>query len=86
MLFEFMDRKNGVIIERLWPERFESQPIVFGNEDKKVKKFTLELHNSISGNRQHLSPAKGSYVSIARSTNVFIEIILPLNTKELQNA
>ncbi len=62
---------NNVVSTLLWLGRFESQPIVFDTEDR---------------NPQLLSSAKGSCVFIAGNTKVFIEIPLPPNTEELQNA
>ncbi|CAI0772830.1 Head binding [Serratia entomophila] len=87
------DGKNGAVIERLWPGRFESQPIAFDAEDKnpdhqfkhRVKKFTPELYNGVSGDKLPLSHAKGSCVFLAGITKVFIEITLPQNIEGLQN-
>ncbi|MBH3056728.1 hypothetical protein I5M82_14320 [Serratia marcescens] len=88
------DGKTGAVIERVWPGRFESQPIAFDAEDKnpdhqfkhRVKKFTPELYNGSSGDKLSLAQTKGSCVFMAGITKVFIEITLPPQTDGLQNA
>ncbi|MEN4194483.1 hypothetical protein [Serratia marcescens] len=81
---------NNAVSTLLWLGRFESQPIVFDTEDRnpehQFKHRVNKLYDGICGNKQLLSPVKGSCVFIAGNTKVFIEIPLPPNTEEPQNA